>query len=213
MGAARKLKALEPEPLPLPATRQPLADAIAAVAAVREQIAEAEAEIESARERIREAEAAVETAKESLGAAPALQRRAARENLREAEESLQDWRDHLAELKAKAGDDGKVHDYLVGLPAALANAEMKVRGERAALLRSHPRVWAMLSAHESLRAELAQVFANLQEIERVNAIPESSKHWQFQAADYRPPKADAALTAWLEKLTSDPAAEIEEAQS
>jgi hypothetical protein len=205
MAAVRKLKAVPADPAPLPPLRRPLADAIEHVSLVKAQIAKIEGEIESAREKIRAATAAVEDAENAVKAAPALERRAKRAALQEAEESLQDWKDHLGELQVRRRGDaaGMATDFPKGFDASLAHAEMKVRDERAALLKSHPHVLALLSVHESLRNELAQVAENLRLIERIGALPEASKFWASFPPDYRPPKADAALVGWIEMLTTD----------
>jgi chromosome segregation ATPase len=206
MGApAKKLMAVD---MSLPIARQPLADSLAKVAELKRLIEANQGEQDAARAEIRAAEATIEKIEESLKSAPALERRGLRKALEESKEHAQDWTDHLDELKRKGGT-GDYIDAFGSLAYKLRNAEDAIKLERSRLLQSHPHVHKLLRRLGELRGELNQVTSDIYALERVSGIPKASENWCDLALrmDDRP-HADPELTDWINRLLSDPSAEL-----
>ncbi len=188
-----KLKAIELGPDP---ARQPLADALGKVEKIKASIAENERQQAEARSKIVEAEAAADKAEKDLASAPALQRRTLRAELQEATETLQDYRDHLGELRDRAKS----------LTADLDFAQNDVRFARSDLAKNHPHAADLLARLQSFRAETAQVIADLAALDAIGGIPETARGWSSSSAPNPPPSP--ALVTWLAALLTDASAEL-----
>ncbi len=185
--------------------RAGLAAAIEKVASIKEAIAAIEAEQDVARVSIRQAAAEVEAAEKALDAAAALERRSARAALQTAKENLEDFRDHLSELKAKVGQRGSGGMGASGLGMALDLAELAVRNERSKFLAAHPSVVEMLRKFKEARPALEQLESDLLALERVFGV---HANWNAIPANEPAPKPSARLLDWIDALTVDAGAEM-----
>lgn len=208
MGKA-KLKAVPDEPLPLSPQRVPLKETIDKAAAVRAETAANEKAQDEARAKIKEATAAVEDAERELASPSAGEvlgrRRALRAALQAAKDDLEDYADLLDSLKKKAGVYPHV-DAFGSLVADLRRAEEAVKAERRKLVAGHPAKTQRLNRLAELRAELHQVTRDLLEFDKIGAMEPG---WEALPADFVVPAPDSRIAPWLERLLTDPAAELE----
>jgi chromosome segregation ATPase len=196
--SAAKLKAIEDAaPVPSP-SRQHLAVCLQRVDALSGEIeANATAQTE-AYGQIGALESEIDQRRRDLANAPALSRRALRNEIAGHEETLQDYRDHLGQLRELAKT----------LTRDLDIARGDVRFKRADLLKDHPHVTGLLQRLQDLRGELFQVTSDISALQAVGGIPAGSEGWAAVSTVMPPPSAN--LATWLEALMADPAAEFAE---